>query len=316
MRRVRLQDLYVGFDGDDAVMVRSHARNIVLRAPAFAVAVLSACGEPKSVDEIGTTFGDPGRRLYDVLVRAGVLVNPEDSVPDAIPHSLYGQLDLERDRLSDRRRYAAYAQALRVVVPGKRVVVFGGACGVLPVLAAQAGASMVHVVDNGARLDAVELVAVANGVRDRVRLEQGHPGEVEIEGPADVAVTEEFGPFGLPDGWEGWCARHLRPGGLQVPRAVQCVGAAVLETGARQALVAAFDGHDVALGPLRDAALAQLRPAPSLVALGEPSPASAQNLPMGPGGSLVWLEIELCEGVSLSTRARAHWRALGQSGVR
>ncbi len=311
MKRIRLQDLYVGFDGDDAVLVRSHARGIVLRAPAFAVAVLSACGEGRSADEIAATLGEPGRRLYEVLTRAGVLIRPEDAVEDAIPHSLYGQLDVERGRLGNRERYARYAEALRLVVPNKRVVVIGGACGVIPVLAAHAGASMVHVIDNGARLDAVDLVAVASGVRDRVRLEEGHPMDVQLEEPADVAVTEEFGIWGLPEGWDQWCARHLRPDGVQVPRLVTCMAAPVVKAGQRTALTSAFDGHGVELGPLREAVMSEIREASfTPAALGTALPADQASLPRGPGGTAIWLEMELAQGVELTTRDACHWRPL------
>jgi hypothetical protein len=309
VKRIRLQDLYVGFDRDDAVIVRSHARGIVLRAPAFAVAVLSACGTAQSADEIAATLGEPGRRLYDVLVRAGVLISPDDAVEEAIPHSLYGQLDLERDRLADLPRYAAFARALEAVVAGKRVVVFGGACGVIPVLAARAGASMVHVVDNGARLDAVDLVAVASGVRDRVRLEEGHPSEVELEALADVAVTEEFGIWGLPDGWSSWCERHLAPGGITVPASVACMAAPVLSERPREVLSGAFEGHGVELGPLRDAVLSDMRLATFEDGqLGAPVAAGVDDLPRGPGGTAVWLDVELADGVSVSTRAACYWR--------
>lgn len=308
MKRVRLQDLYIGFESDDAVLVRSHARGIVLRAPAFAVAVLSACGEPRTADEVAGSLGEPGRRLYDVLVEAGVLVAPEDAASEAIPHSLYGELDRERDRLANRAQYAAYREALEAVVKDKRVVVFGGSSGVLPVLAANAGASLVHVIDNSARLDAVELVAVASGVRDRVRLEEGHPSEVELEARADVAVTDQLGPLGLPDGWDAWCERHLAPGGLRIPSSVRIASAPVMDEAPLATLRKAFEGHDVELGPLREAVTSQLRPArfeegqlgAMSVDADEPEP--------GPGGAAFWLELELCDSVSWSTRDRPHWR--------
>jgi hypothetical protein len=191
------------------------------------------------------------------------------------------------------------------VAPGARVVVFGGTLGILPVLAAQAGAVVVDVVDHAAQLDAVDLVAVANHVRDRVRLVEGHPSTVALEAPADVAVTAAVGPLGLMPEWDEWCSRHLRPGGVRVPSSIRRYSAPVDAPELLASILNGSGGYGVALEALREAAIGRLRQGDlnsanigPWVECGAHSGSRA-----GPSGLALGLEIEVCPGVCIDTRS-------------
>ena len=301
---VRLHDLYVGFEGPDTVIIRSHRRGIVLQAPAFAAAILGFCHVPRSATEVVEQFGAGGLRLFGVLHEAGVLAQDPGAHDLVVPHSLYGQLDLARDSAPGPAVWRAYSSALSLVAPGATVVVFGGTLGILPVMAARAGAVHVDVVDHTAALDGVEMVAQANGVRDRVRLVEGSPESVTLDSPADIAVTAELGAGGLPRGWRGWCQRHLRPGGIEIPRAVHRYVAAAQDADAVSEILDAYDVLGVDLGPMRSGALGYVRRSvPVADLLGEWLPAqSGSRAQMGVAGLVLALEYELAQGVSIDLR--------------
>lgn len=130
--------------------------------------------------------------------------------------------------LADDVRVRAYAKALAVVAPGKRVLDLGTGTGVLALLAARAGAGRVIAVEESAAADlAAQVFATADA---DITLVRRSSRDVELDQPVDVIVHELLGSDPLAEGVLPTIAdarrRLLAPGGTLVPHRLEilCVG--------------------------------------------------------------------------------------------
>lgn len=103
-----------------------------------------------------------------------------------------------RGMLADEPRNAGYAAAIARAAPGKKVLDIGAGSGLLAMLAARAGAREVIACEANATLAATaRLIIAANGFADRIRVVARHSTkidpEIDLDGPADLIVTEIFG---------------------------------------------------------------------------------------------------------------------------
>jgi SAM-dependent methyltransferase len=138
----------------------------------------------------------------------------------------YGDLDLQRRMVSDRRRTASFARALAAVVrPGDVVLDVGAGTGILSMLAARAGAARVYALEQAEIAEAARLLVAENGLADRVEVLVGEAGARSLPEPVDVLVSEWLGHLALVEGMLDVVLlardRHLRPGGRLIPATVE-----------------------------------------------------------------------------------------------
>ncbi|MEW6756452.1 MAG: 50S ribosomal protein L11 methyltransferase [Candidatus Latescibacterota bacterium] len=132
------------------------------------------------------------------------------------------EVDWHRQMLADRQRVLAWGRAVhRAVRPGDVVVDLGTGSGVLALIACRAGARRVYAVERGRILEVARQVVAANGAQDRVVFVPGESTQVELPEPADLAIAEVVGSFGLEEriveSLSDARRRHLKPGGRLLP---------------------------------------------------------------------------------------------------
>ncbi len=137
----------------------------------------------------------------------------------------YGDLELHRRMISDRARTDAFARAIaEVVAPGDAVLDIGTGTGVLAMLAAKAGATAVHAVDQADVAEVARGLIRANGLDDRVTVHRTAARDLRLPLQFDLLVSEWLGHFALVEGMlDDLCpARdaHLRKGGRMMPSEV------------------------------------------------------------------------------------------------
>ncbi len=163
------------------------------------------------------------------LLREGLLVPMEGA---ATPGSGgFADLDEHVAMLGDAVRVRAYAEALRLRAPGRRVLDLGCGTGILAVIAARAGAREVIAVEETAVAALARRVVDANGLGDRIAVVAANSRDLTLEAPVDLVVHELFGFDPLAENVvpviEDARARLLRAGGGFVPSAVALRAAAV-----------------------------------------------------------------------------------------
>ncbi|MFN4095575.1 MAG: 50S ribosomal protein L11 methyltransferase [Sphingomonas sp.] len=126
----------------------------------------------------------------------------------------------------DRGRNDAYEQALlRAITPGCRVLEIGTGTGLLAMMAARAGATVVTCEADSAIASAAREVVAANGYADRVTVVNKHSTALDVEtdlgGLADILVSEIVSNDLLSEGvlaaHEDAVARLLAPDGVVIP---------------------------------------------------------------------------------------------------
>lgn len=126
----------------------------------------------------------------------------------------------------DRGRNDAYEQALlRAITPGCRVLEIGTGTGLLAMMAARAGATVVTCEADPAIAAAAREVVAANGYADRVTVVNKHSTALDVEtdlgGLADILVSEIVSNDLLSEGvlaaHEDAVARLLAPDGVVIP---------------------------------------------------------------------------------------------------
>lgn len=335
----RVRDLSITLLPDGSFLLRAPARGLGGRAPFPAVELLSFASTPRSEADVAGRYGPPGVSLWRALVEGGWIVREENAHATPVFFENFASLDVHRRMLADRPRIDAYAAALAAVVrPGMAVLDAGTGTGVLACLAARAGARVVYAVDQAEILGVAAEVVRASGLADRVRLVKGDFGAVELPEPVDVIVTETFGGLALAenglDDVARAAARHLKPGGVIVPRGLSLWVAPLGDPGPDTAALAGFTRqHDIALDALRPSALHRaVTTAIPAAALAHPGLPFAElalgdatglphavargevELPVDTGtvyGLAAWFDLDLADGVCLSTGPAApltHWQ--------
>lgn len=335
MKLLRIPDLTVSFQSDDRLLLRCASRGLGARVPAFAVAILAACSEPRAEEEIAAEYGPGGAALYRNLAAAGFLVEPDEASETSVFFANFADIDVHRRMLADEARVDAFARAIeRIVRPGMVVLDAGTGSGLLACLAARAGARRVYAVDRSEVLDLAGEVVRASGLDDVVELVRGDFARVELPNKVDVIVTETVGAFALAEGsgpdLVACAERHLAPGGVVIPGALELWMAPVSDHQLLRATREPFAGdRGVDLSVLRPSAMRRARtealdaaqllcPGARLVRLdwpdGEPPRGSLRFESLPPGrivGLAGWFVLELCPEVVLSTAPDAtltHWK--------
>lgn len=140
----------------------------------------------------------------------------------------YGDLELHRRMVGDRWRTEAFARAIREVVrPGDVVLDVGTGTGVLAMLAARAGASVVYAIDQSDVAQAAANLVKANGLGRVVRILRGPAAELELDRKVDVLVSEWLGHLAFVESMLDDVLiardRHLARGGRMLPSGVRAL---------------------------------------------------------------------------------------------
>jgi len=333
-RKVRVPDLQVVFQPDTSFLVKSMTRGVGARVPMQAIGVLALCGVPRTADEVAQALGDPGRRLFEGLVGAGLLVDPDDAADTPVFFDNFAAVDVHRKMIGDTARIEAYWRAISSVVrPGMAVLDAGTGSGVLACMAAKAGARVVYAVDRSDLLDLARDVVSRSGFDGVVKCLRGDFGQIQLPEPVDVVVTETFGAMALAEGatddLRACVARNLAPGGRVIPDGIDLFLAPVGDRALHDETVGVFGSvHGAELSPLRALATRRSRNldlAPtSLLAPGRPWAAlkwpdegtvdarvEFDGLPAGTlTGLCGWYALRLADGVILPTGPNdpvTHW---------
>ncbi len=136
--------------------------------------------------------------------------------------SRYGDLELQRRMVADRRRTDAFAKAIRAAVkPGDVVLDVGTGTGILAMLAAKAGAKKVYAIDQAEIAKTAANLVKANGLSERVKVLQGPAADLVLPEKVDVLVSEWLGHLAFVEGMldDVFAARdaNLREGGAMLP---------------------------------------------------------------------------------------------------
>jgi amino acid adenylation domain-containing protein/non-ribosomal peptide synthase protein (TIGR01720 family) len=281
---------------------------------------------------------EPGRMRLVAYVAADVDVVEPDREPVFWPsvaeHFVYDET-LYGAMIGDLRRNQAYRAAFERHVRGKVVVDVGaGPEAILARLCVECGARQVYAIERLAETHRRAAAFLAReGLADRISLLHGDARDVVLPELADVCVSELVGPIGSLEGVvpilnQVW--RMLRPGGLMIPhRSITRIAAVSLpESLATQRGLEDLPAHYAEkifeeVGRRFDLRLC-IRGLPGdhmLSAAGvfedlafdRPGPTSyAEEIDLAVyragrfDGFLLWLRLELCEGIELDILENEH----------
>jgi SAM-dependent methyltransferase len=142
------------------------------------------------------------------------------------PERVYGYQGMQyhRELLRDRQRIDAYRRAIvESLSPGGVVVDLGARIGVLSLLACQAGAGHVYLIERNRSMATVaRVLAAENGYSQRITFLEEDMEGVQLPQPADLLVSDWLNPwFGVGSNIFGLVIqardRFLKPGGALVP---------------------------------------------------------------------------------------------------
>ena len=252
------------------------------------------------------------------------------------------RVEYHRTLTADRVRNAAFHAALKsVIVPGKTVVAdIGAGTGILGLIASRLGAKEVFLYENAAVGGLAADILRRNKARNCLLL-PCHSTEMERPPRVDVVVSETLGNYPLEEDiiaiMRDARKRHLKPGGVMIPRRIAQYVAAVTTPRIHGELTTWDDvGFDIDFEPARTMGLNNiyvrtlspadllddgrsavrwdafdLMEAPSSTRKGEATfkPAKAETV----YGLALWWTAELVPGNTLSTAPdapRTHWEQL------
>lgn len=221
------------------------ARNPQLRGDARAMAMM--CRMLREHERPAEAFA---------IGAGAVAMAPGDmEVRDIVRHALsQGVPRFHRAMLGDGPRNRCYAEAIaREVRPGMTVLEIGTGAGLLAMLAARAGATVVTCEQSPVVAAAAAAIVARNGFADRIRVVAKPSSALEIgvdlDAPADLLVSEVFGDtlFGenvvasLTDAK----ARLLAPGARILPPRAELRCALVEILGERRPPLGEVEGFDL-----------------------------------------------------------------------
>ncbi len=252
------------------------------------------------------------------------------------------RIEYHRTLIADRVRIRAYHDALqRVIRKGETVVVdIGTGTGLLAFLAAKLGAKKVYAYEMAEIGAVAEKLKALNKLRN-VELIPGRSTEFIDPPRGDVVVTETLGNFALEEflveTMNDARARHVKPGGVLIPGAVDQLVAPVIASRLHDELTA-WDriGYGLDFAPARVMSLnnVYIRTVPPAELLGggknalrwdrvdfrEANRMSRKGTgkwtltqPAKIYGLAIWWSAELMPGISLTTSplaAPTHWEQL------
>lgn len=171
------------------------------------------------------TLGLPAALAAEML-RHGLLEPQRATLQPAEYQETFAGWKSQRGMLIDHGRTLAFERAIAALVrPGDHVIDVGTGSGILAMMAARAGAGLVHGLELTGMADWAARLAAANGL-DAVRIVQGDAAVFEAPRPADLLIGEFAGMYLLEE-WRHHAAfvelrdRTLRPGGQVIPRAAR-----------------------------------------------------------------------------------------------
>lgn len=185
--------------------------------------------KPKQMAMLCAVLNDRG--LHDdafAVGRAAIAAAPGDGeVRNAVCGILAGTVaQFHVPMLRDAARNAAYRRAIeRVVRPGMRVLEIGTGAGLLAMIAARAGATVVTCEENQTIAAAAADIIARNGLSDRITLIRKRSTALtipeDLPEPADLVIHEIFGRTVFDEGVTAALSdarrRLLKPAALAVP---------------------------------------------------------------------------------------------------
>ncbi len=134
--------------------------------------------------------------------------------------------------VGDEVKVAAYRRALAEVISPESVVLdLGSGSGLLGLLAAEAGAAKVHIVEEGDIIGVAREVAEVNGLADRMVFHQAYSTDLELADKADVLVCDQIGGLAYDAGVLEYSAdaraRLLAPDAILIPGSFRLLAAPI-----------------------------------------------------------------------------------------
>jgi len=244
-------------------LVVDTARGVRAAVGPRALTLLDLFGPGRTVSEIlgavlPVDVGDPARdgvlRIIFRLAQLGFLEPVDGRVEEGArpidPFHEFGQFDYHVRMLADGPRVSAYARAIeRAVAPGMAILEIGAGTGILSFFAARAlgraagAGGRVYAVERGAVIEMARRVIREADLEDRIQFIAEDSRRIELPEPVDLIISEIIGNRvfneGILESILDARARHLKPGGRVIPRALRLI--------AYPARLEEFDGYRTTL---------------------------------------------------------------------
>lgn len=238
--------------------------------------------------------------------------------------------------LSDKVRMDAYRQAIfKTVKPGDVVVDMGAGTGLLGIWALQAGAKKVYAIEKTSAIELARDIARANNCLHKIEFIQKNSVDVELPEKADVLISETLGSFGIDENTLQFTRdakqRFLHQQGRLIPRSIELFVAPVDDSETYQKIdfwrhikdidfTPAFDlfSKKIMVESVNNQGLLSAPVSLGRIDLGNISSdmfQARQYIKIEKAGNLHgvagWFELELCDGVTISTsphELQTHWK--------